>query len=55
VPVHDEVVAPAEVQDAVMDTAAALAAEHGPASVTMSQVAEQAGITAPRSTSTSPT
>jgi AcrR family transcriptional regulator len=35
----------AAVQDAVMDTAAALAAEHGPASVTMSQVAEQAGIT----------
>ena len=35
----------AAVQEAVMDTAAALAAEHGPASVTMSQVAEQAGIT----------
>jgi AcrR family transcriptional regulator len=34
----------AAVTDAVLDTAAALAAEHGLASVTMSQVAEQAGI-----------
>jgi AcrR family transcriptional regulator len=34
----------AAVTDAVLDTAAAMAAEHGPASVTMSQVAEQAGI-----------
>lgn len=34
----------AAVQDAVLDTAAALAAEHGPTSVTMSQIAEQAGI-----------
>jgi hypothetical protein len=34
----------AAVQDAVLDAAAALAAEHGPASVTMSQIAEQAGI-----------
>jgi AcrR family transcriptional regulator len=32
------------VREAVMDTTAALAAEHGMASVTMSQVAEQAGI-----------
>src|SRR5215472_13395351 len=34
----------AAVTDAVLDTAAALAAEHGPASVTMSQIAGQAGI-----------
>lgn len=34
----------AAVQDAILDTAAALAAEHGPTSVTMSQIAEQAGI-----------
>jgi AcrR family transcriptional regulator len=32
------------VREAVMDTAAALAAERGMASVTMSQIAEQAGI-----------
>jgi AcrR family transcriptional regulator len=35
----------AAVQDAVMETTVALAAEHGPASVTMSQVAQRAGIT----------
>jgi AcrR family transcriptional regulator len=34
----------AAVQDAVLDAAAALAAEHGPSSVTMSQIAEGAGI-----------
>jgi len=34
----------AAVTDAVLDAAAALAAEHGPASATMSQIAEQAGI-----------
>jgi len=34
----------AAVTDAVLDTAAALAAKRGPASVTMTQVAEQAGI-----------
>ena len=32
------------VRDATLDTAAALVAEHGLASVTMSQIAEQAGI-----------
>ena len=32
------------VHDAVLDTTAALAAEHGPLAVTMSQIAEQAGI-----------
>ena len=32
------------VRDATLDTAAALAAEHGPASVTMSQIAEETGI-----------
>ena len=35
----------AAVRDAVIETAVALAAEHGPASVTMSEVAERAGIT----------
>ena len=34
----------AAVRDAALDTAAALAAEHGVASVTMSQIAEQTGI-----------
>ena len=33
-----------EVGDAIMDTTAALAAEHGLASVTMSQIAEETGI-----------
>lgn len=33
-----------EVRDAIMDTTAALAAERGPLSVTMSQIAEAAGI-----------
>jgi AcrR family transcriptional regulator len=33
-----------EVQDAILDTTAALAAEHGLRSVTMSQIAEQVGI-----------
>lgn len=33
-----------QVRDAILDTTATLAAEHGPASVTMSQVAEAAGI-----------
>jgi AcrR family transcriptional regulator len=32
------------VRDATLNTAAALAAEHGPASVTMSQIAEETGI-----------
>jgi AcrR family transcriptional regulator len=32
------------VRDATLDTAAALAAEHGPASVTMSRIAEETGI-----------
>jgi AcrR family transcriptional regulator len=32
------------VRDATLDTAAALAAEHGPTSVTMSQIAEETGI-----------
>lgn len=32
------------VRDATLDAAAALVAEHGPASVTMSRIAEQAGI-----------
>ncbi len=33
-----------EVRDAILDATAALAAEHGPLSVTMSRVADQAGI-----------
>ena len=33
-----------EVRDAILDTAAALAAEHGLASVTMSQIAKETGI-----------
>ncbi|MFE6095981.1 TetR/AcrR family transcriptional regulator [Streptomyces massasporeus] len=33
-----------EVRDAILDSTAALAAEHGPLSVTMSQIAEKAGI-----------
>ncbi|WAZ25761.1 TetR/AcrR family transcriptional regulator [Streptomyces cinnabarinus] len=33
-----------EVRDAILDSTAALAAENGPLSVTMSQIAEQAGI-----------
>lgn len=33
-----------EVREAILDTTAALAAEHGPLSVTMSQIAEQTGI-----------
>ena len=33
-----------EVRDAILDTTAALAAEHGPLSVTMSQVAGETGI-----------
>jgi AcrR family transcriptional regulator len=33
-----------EVRDAILDTAAALAAEHGLRGVTMSQIAEEAGI-----------
>ncbi len=33
-----------EVRDAILDTAAALVAEHGLASVTMSQIAEETGI-----------
>jgi AcrR family transcriptional regulator len=33
-----------EVRDAILDTTAALVAEHGPRSVTMSQIAEQTGI-----------
>jgi AcrR family transcriptional regulator len=33
-----------EVRDAILDTAAALAAEHGLRSVTMSQIAEETGI-----------
>jgi AcrR family transcriptional regulator len=33
-----------EVRDAVLDSAAALIGEHGPLSVTMSQIAEQTGI-----------
>jgi AcrR family transcriptional regulator len=32
------------VRDAILDTTAALAAEHGPISVTMSQIAEETGI-----------
>jgi AcrR family transcriptional regulator len=35
----------AAARDAVLDTAAALAGEHGPASVTMTEIAERAGIT----------
>jgi AcrR family transcriptional regulator len=35
----------AAVRETVLDTAAALAAEHGPSSVTMTEVAQQAGIT----------
>ncbi|MFP8958980.1 TetR/AcrR family transcriptional regulator [Streptomyces nanhaiensis] len=34
----------AAVRDATLDTAAALVAEHGPASVTMSRIAERTGI-----------
>ena len=33
-----------EVRDAILDTTAALVAEHGPRSVTMSQIAEETGI-----------
>src|SRR5918998_4615249 len=34
----------AAVHDAILDTTAALVAEHGPRSVTMSQIAEETGI-----------
>ena len=34
----------AEVRDAILDAAASLAAEHGPLAITMSQVAQTAGI-----------
>ena len=44
------------VRDATLDTTAALVAEHGLASVTMSQIAKQNPVSAARrSTSTSPT
>src|ERR1039457_2912157 len=33
-----------EVRDAILDTTAALATEHGPLSVTMSQIAEETGV-----------
>ena len=42
-----------EVRDAILDTAAALAAEHGLTAVTMSQIAEGPGSVGRRSTSTS--
>lgn len=44
-----------DVHDAILDTAAALVAEHGLRSVTMSQIAEQTGIGRATSTSTSRT